>query len=58
MFNCGQFAGPLLYGVGLLSIGKVPTLVTAAAVVMAVGLLWRQLLRHKEVHPADVAPES
>jgi MFS transporter, DHA1 family, inner membrane transport protein len=58
MFNCGQFAGPLLYGVGLLSIGKVPTLFTAAAVVMTVGLLCSQLLRHKEVHPVDVVIEE
>ena len=36
----------------------VPTLFTAAAVVMTVGLLCSQLLRHKEVHPVDMASEG
>ena len=53
MFNCGQFSGPLLYGVGLFSIGKVPTLFMAAGVVLAVGLLCSRLLRHREVHPVE-----
>jgi predicted MFS family arabinose efflux permease len=58
MFNCGQFAGPLLYGVGLLSIGKQPTLFTAAAILLAVGLLCSQLLRQKELQVVDMAEES
>jgi DHA1 family inner membrane transport protein len=59
-FNCGQFAGPLAYGAGLLSVGKGPTLFTAAAVLMTVGLLCSQLLRHKEhvVEEVDVASGS
>jgi predicted MFS family arabinose efflux permease len=55
-FNCGQFTGPLAYGVGLLSIGKVPTLFAAAIVMMVVGLLCSQRLRHKE--PQAVVAEE
>jgi MFS transporter, DHA1 family, inner membrane transport protein len=48
VFNSGQFAGPLVYGAGLVSVGKLPTLLAAAAVLVVVGLLCSQLLRHPE----------
>jgi MFS transporter, DHA1 family, inner membrane transport protein len=51
-FNCGQFSGPLLYGFGLTLAGKLPTLLTAAALLLSVGLLCARLLHHR--HPPDV----
>jgi MFS transporter, DHA1 family, inner membrane transport protein len=51
-FNCGQFSGPLLYGIGLTFIGKVPTLLTAAALLLSVGILCATLLHHQL--PPDV----
>ena len=50
-FNCGQFSGPLLYGFGLTYFGKVPTLLTAAALLLTVGILCAKLLHHR--HPPD-----
>ncbi|MDQ8728791.1 MFS transporter [Bradyrhizobium sp. LHD-71] len=55
-FNCGQFSGPLLYGFGLTFIGKVPTLLTAAALLLSVGILCAKLLRHR--HPPDIGPKD
>lgn len=52
-FNCGQFSGPLLYGLGLTYLGKVPTLTTSATLLLVVGTLCAQLLRHR--HPPVVA---
>lgn len=51
-FNCGQFSGPLLYGFGLTYVGKVPTLVTAAVLMLLVGILCAKLLHHR--HPPDI----
>lgn len=51
-FNCGQFSGPLLYGFGLTYVGKVPTLLAAAALLLSVGILCSMLLRHG--NPPDI----
>jgi MFS transporter, DHA1 family, inner membrane transport protein len=51
-FNCGQFSGPLLYGLGLTFFGKVPTLLTSAALLLSVGLLCAKLLHHR--YPSEV----
>jgi predicted MFS family arabinose efflux permease len=48
VFNSCQFAGPLVYGAGLVSVGKLPTLLTASAVLVVVGLVCSQLLRYPE----------
>jgi MFS transporter, DHA1 family, inner membrane transport protein len=53
-FNCGQFSGPLLFGFGLTVAGKVPTLLTAAVLLLSVGILCAKLLHHK--HPTEVDP--
>lgn len=50
-FNCGQFSGPLLYGFGLTHAGKLPTLLSAAALMLVVGILCAKTLRHE--HPPD-----
>lgn len=44
-FFCGQFTGPLLYGIGLLYAGKIPTLFAAAALLLVIGLICSHLLR-------------
>jgi predicted MFS family arabinose efflux permease len=53
-FNCGQFSGPLLFGFGLTFAGKLPTLLTAAALLLSVGLLCAKLLHHRHPPPPDV----
>lgn len=52
-FNCGQFSGPLAYGFGLTFVGKVPTLLTASALILSVGIFCSRMLRHR--HPPDVS---
>ena len=51
-FNCGQFSGPLLYGLGLTYLGKLPTLLTASSSMLFVGILCAKRLRHR--YPSDV----
>lgn len=46
-FNCGQFTGPIAYGLGLLYLGKTPTMIIAATLMMSVGILCSMLLRPK-----------
>jgi MFS family permease len=47
-FNCGQFSGPLAYGFGIAYFGKLPALLTAATVILAVGLTCSRALRHNK----------
>jgi hypothetical protein len=51
----GQTVGPIAYGFGILHAGKIPTLLTAAVVMVALGLACAQLLR--QTRAAD-APSS
>jgi predicted MFS family arabinose efflux permease len=50
-FFLGQTVGPIAYGFGILSVGKVPALMAAAAVIVALGLACARLLR--QTRPAD-----
>ena len=50
-FFMGQTVGPIAYGFGIQHVGKTPTLVTAAAVIIALGVACGQLLR--QTRPAD-----
>ncbi|WP_244434847.1 MFS transporter [Afipia sp. P52-10] len=43
-FFCGQFTGPLIYGLGLLYAGKIPTLFAAAALLLVIGPICSWLL--------------
>jgi predicted MFS family arabinose efflux permease len=52
-FFMGQTVGPIAYGFGLQNLGKRPTLLTAAAVMVALGIACTQLLRQRR--PADAA---
>lgn len=51
-FFLGQTAGPIAYGYGISALGKVPTLVIAAALVLAMGIVSAMLLQHKHVRDA------
>ena len=54
-FFMGQTVGPIAYGFGLEHGGKVPTLVTAAACMIVLGLVCARLLRQHA--PADAAAQ-
>src|SRR6267378_3035664 len=50
-FFMGQTVGPIAYGFGLAYLGKVPTLLTGAAIMIALGFVCARLLR--QTRPAD-----
>lgn len=52
-FFMGQTIGPLAYGFGIQHAGKVPTLLTAAAIMIVLGIVCARLLR--QTRPADAA---
>jgi predicted MFS family arabinose efflux permease len=52
-FFMGQTLGPIAYGFGLLHIGKTPTLVAAAAVIVVLGFVCAKFLKQRR--PADAA---
>ena len=52
-FFMGQTIGPIAYGFGIQHAGKVPTLLTAAAIMIALGFVCAKLLR--QTRPADAA---
>lgn len=54
-FFMGQTVGPIAYGFGIQHAGKVPTLLTAGAVMIALGFVCAKLLR--PMRPAD-APST
>ena len=52
-FFMGQTVGPIAYGFGIQNVGKIPTLLTAAAMMVALGIACARLL--KPARPADAA---
>jgi predicted MFS family arabinose efflux permease len=52
-FFMGQTVGPIAYGFGIQNVGKISTLLTAAAVMVALGLACARLLR--PTRPKDAA---
>jgi predicted MFS family arabinose efflux permease len=52
-FFMGQTIGPIAYGFGIQHAGKVPTLLTSAAIMVALGIVCARLLR--QTRPADQA---
>lgn len=52
-FFMGQTVGPIAYGFGIQSVGKVPTLLASAIVMVAVGVVCARLLR--QTRPIDAA---
>jgi predicted MFS family arabinose efflux permease len=53
-FFMGQTVGPIAYGFGIQYAGKIPTLLTAAVVMITLGIACTQLLR--QTKPADDRP--
>jgi predicted MFS family arabinose efflux permease len=53
-FFMGQTVGPIAYGFGIGNFGKLPTVLTFAAVMVALGLVCARLLR--PTRPADASP--
>jgi hypothetical protein len=47
----GQTVGPIAYGVGIQTVGKVATLLTSAVIITALGFACARLLRQRK--PAD-----
>jgi predicted MFS family arabinose efflux permease len=54
-FFMGQTVGPIAYGFSLDRAGKIPTLLSAAAIMIALGFACARLLRQRM--PADAAPQ-
>ncbi len=50
-FFMGQTVGPIAYGFGIQNVGKVPTLLTSAVIIVALGFACARLLR--QTRPAD-----
>ncbi len=50
-FFMGQTVGPIAYGFGIQTVGKVPTLLTSAVIITALGFACARLLR--QARPAD-----
>jgi predicted MFS family arabinose efflux permease len=50
-FFLGQTVGPIAYGFGILNLGKLPTLLTSALVIVILGFVCARLLR--QIKPAD-----
>jgi MFS transporter, DHA1 family, inner membrane transport protein len=54
-FFMGQTVGPIAYGFGILNVGKIPTLLTSAVVMVALGLACARLLKQRRPADADAA---
>jgi MFS transporter, DHA1 family, inner membrane transport protein len=52
-FFMGQTVGPIAYGFGIQNVGKMPTLLTSAVMISALGFACARLLR--QTRPADAA---
>jgi hypothetical protein len=47
----GQTIGPIAYGFGILNAGKIPAMLTSAAIIVTLGFVCARLLR--QTRPAD-----
>jgi predicted MFS family arabinose efflux permease len=56
-FYMGQTVGPIAYGFGILNVGKTPTLLTSAAIIVALGFACARLLRQKKPEDAAARPD-
>src|ERR1700736_1996427 len=55
-FFMGQSIGPIVYGFGILNVGKTPTLLEGAVIIVALGLACARGLRQRRPADAGVAP--
>jgi predicted MFS family arabinose efflux permease len=56
-FFLGQTVGPIAYGFGILNVGKIPTLLASAAVMIALGLACARLLKQRRPADAGARPD-
>jgi predicted MFS family arabinose efflux permease len=56
-FFMGQTVGPIAYGFGIQNVGKLPTLLTSAAIMVALGFACARLLRQKRPEDAGMRPD-
>src|ERR1700744_3937403 len=56
-FFMGQTVGPIAYGFGLQHVGKLPTLLTSAVIMVALGFACARLLRQKRPEDAAARPD-
>jgi predicted MFS family arabinose efflux permease len=56
-FFMGQTVGPMAYGFGIQNIGKLPTLLTSASIMVALGFACARLLRQKRPADASARPD-
>jgi predicted MFS family arabinose efflux permease len=56
-FFMGQTVGPIAYGFGIQHVGKLPTLLTSAAIMVALGFACARLLRQKRPEDAAARPD-
>jgi predicted MFS family arabinose efflux permease len=56
-FFMGQTVGPIAYGFGILNAGKMPTLLTSAVIILALGFACAGLLRQTRPADADARPD-
>ena len=56
-FFMGQTVGPIAYGVGIQNVGKIPTMLAAAIVMVALGVACTRLLRQRRPADADFRPD-
>lgn len=56
-FFMGQTVGPIAYGFGIQNFGKMPTLLTSAVVMIALGLACARLLRQTKPADAGARPD-
>ena len=54
-FFMGQTIGPIVYGFGILNVGKTPTLLASAVIIVALGLACARWLRQRRPADAGVA---
>jgi len=55
-FFMGQTVGPIAYGFGILNVGRMPTLLAAAAIICALGFACARLLKPTRAADAGGAP--
>jgi predicted MFS family arabinose efflux permease len=56
-FFMGQTVGPIAYGFGILNVGKTPTLLTSAVIIVALGFACARLLRQRRPEDAAARPD-
>jgi predicted MFS family arabinose efflux permease len=56
-FFMGQTVGPIAYGFGIQNLGKMPTLLAGAVVMVALGIACTRLLRPRRPADADARPD-